>query len=76
MLLWSPRSRAIVLAVFAAVVLVVFALPLGTVVLAGLAGSWTGPLPSDLGFARFTDDFFNNDQTIKDLRHFNFKQFS
>ena len=53
MLLWSPRSRAVVLAVFTAVVLVVFALPLGTVVLAGLAGSWTGPLPSDLGFGRF-----------------------
>lgn len=55
MLLWSPRSRALVLAFFAAVVLVVFVLPLGTVVLAGLAGSWTGPLPSDLGFARFGD---------------------
>ncbi|MDY6870448.1 MAG: ABC transporter permease subunit [Actinomycetota bacterium] len=53
MLLWSPRGRAAVLGVFAVVVLVVFALPLGTVVLAGLAGSWTGPLPSDLGFARF-----------------------
>lgn len=53
MLLWSRRSKGVVLGVFAMVVLVVFALPLGTVVLAGLAGSWTGPLPSDLGFARF-----------------------
>ena len=35
------------------VVAVVFVLPLGTVVVAGLAGSWTGPLPSDLGFARY-----------------------
>ena len=53
MLLWSPRSRAVVLTVFALVVTVVFVLPLGTVVLAGLAGSWTGPLPSNLGLARF-----------------------
>ncbi|GFM20465.1 MULTISPECIES: ABC transporter permease [Mycobacteriaceae] len=53
MLLWSPRSRAAVLTVFALVVAVVFVLPLGTVVLAGLAGSWTGPLPSNLGLARF-----------------------
>lgn len=53
MLLWSRRSRLAVLAVFVAVVLVVFIAPLATVVLAGLAGSWTGPLPSGLGFARF-----------------------
>lgn len=53
MLLWSPRSRGAVLALFGLVVLVVFVLPLGTVVLAGLAGNWTGPLPSGLGFARF-----------------------
>ena len=52
MLLWSARSRRLTLALFGAVVAVVFALPLGTVVVAGLAGSWTGPLPSDLGFAR------------------------
>ena len=37
MLLWSPRSRGVVLTVFALVVTVVFVLPLGTVVLAGLA---------------------------------------
>jgi 2-aminoethylphosphonate transport system permease protein len=53
MLLWSRRSRLTVLAVFAAVVLVVFIAPLATVVLAGLAGSWNGPLPSGLGLARF-----------------------
>lgn len=53
MLLWSARSRRLTLALFGAVVAVVFVLPLGTVVVAGLAGSWTGPLPSDLGFARY-----------------------
>ncbi|CAN3126363.1 ABC transporter permease subunit [Mycobacterium sp. smrl_JER01] len=53
MLLWSSRSRAAVLTVFAIVVAVVFVLPLGTVVLAGFAGSWNGPLPSGLGVARF-----------------------
>ncbi|TGD88122.1 ABC transporter permease subunit [Mycolicibacterium sp. CH28] len=52
MLLWSRRSRAIALAGFALVVAVVFVAPLGTVVLAGLAGSWNGPLPSALGMAR------------------------
>lgn len=53
MLLWNPRSRAVALTVFAVVVLVVFVAPLVTVVLAGLAGSWTGPLPSNLGFGHF-----------------------
>lgn len=53
MLLWSPRSRALALTVFGVVVLVVFVAPLGTVLLAGLAGSWTGALPSNLGFGRF-----------------------
>ena len=37
------------------VVLVVFVAPLATVVFAGLAGSWTGALPSDLGFGHFDD---------------------
>lgn len=41
------------MAVFGLVVLVVFVAPLGTVLLAGLSGSWTGALPSDLGFGRF-----------------------
>ena len=53
MLLWNPRSRAVALAVFGLVVLVVFVAPLTTVLLAGLAGSWTGALPSGLGFDRF-----------------------
>lgn len=55
MLLWTARSRAVILGVFGAVVLVVFVAPLATVALAGLAGSWTGALPSNLGFARFGD---------------------
>lgn len=53
MLLWTPRSRAVLIGIFALVVGVVFVLPLVTVVLAGLAGAWNGPLPSDLGFTRF-----------------------
>ena len=53
MLLWSSRGRTAALVVFAVVVLVVFIAPLATVVAAGLAGSWTGALPSDLGLARF-----------------------
>lgn len=53
MLLWNRRSRSALLVVFAVVVLVVFVTPLATVVLAGLAGSWNGALPSDLGFRRF-----------------------
>lgn len=52
MLLWSRRSRAVVLAIFALVVFGAFVAPLATVVVAGLAGSWNGPLPSGLGFAR------------------------
>ncbi len=55
MLLWSRRSRVVLLIVFCLVVLVVFVAPLATVVLAGLAGSWTGPLPSDLGPGHFGD---------------------
>lgn len=55
MLLWSRRSRCAVLIGFAVVVLVVFVAPLATVVIAGLAGSWTEALPSDLGFGRFGD---------------------
>lgn len=55
MLLWSQRGRIVVLAVFTLVVLVVFVAPLATVLLAGLAGNWTGPLPSGLGFGRFSE---------------------
>ncbi|WP_306362418.1 ABC transporter permease [Nocardia sp. CC227C] len=53
MLVWTRGGRAAVLAVFAVVVAVVFIAPIATVVAAGLAGRWTGPLPSDLGFANF-----------------------
>jgi len=52
-LLWTRRSRAAAIAAFAVVVLVVFVAPLATVVLAGLAGSWNGALPADLGLAHF-----------------------
>ena len=55
MLLWTKRSRAVLLGIFAVVVFVVFVAPLATVVFAGLAGSWTGALPSDLGFGHFDD---------------------
>jgi 2-aminoethylphosphonate transport system permease protein len=55
MLLWDRRSRATVLAIFALLVLVVFVAPLATVVFAGLAGSWTGALPSKLGFGHFAE---------------------
>ena len=53
MLLWTRRSRIIVWTVFAVVVTAVFVAPIATVVAAGFAGSWTGPLPSNLGFALF-----------------------
>ena len=53
MLLWTRRSRALALAVFAVVVTVVFVAPIATVIAAALAGSWTGPLPSDLGGRNF-----------------------
>lgn len=55
MLLWNLRSRTTVLVAFALVVLVVFVAPLATVVVAGLAGSWTGALPSDLGLTHVAD---------------------
>lgn len=50
MLVWTPRGKTLVLGVFALVVVVVFVAPIATVIAAALAGSWTGPLPSDLGF--------------------------
>ncbi|WP_433683742.1 ABC transporter permease [Nocardia sp. CA-119907] len=53
MLVWTRRGRAVVLAVFAVVVVVVFLAPIATVIAAALAGSWTGPLPSNLGLANF-----------------------
>ncbi|ONM49789.1 ABC transporter permease [Nocardia donostiensis] len=53
MLVWTRSGKAVVLTVFGLVVAVVFVAPIATVVAAALAGSWTGPLPSDLGFANF-----------------------
>ena len=53
MLLWTKRSRIILWAVFVAAVTVIFLAPIATVVLAGFAGAWTGPLPSQLGLERF-----------------------
>ncbi|WP_067698934.1 ABC transporter permease [Nocardia jejuensis] len=55
MLVWTRNGRIAVIAVFALVVAIVFVAPIATVVAAALAGSWTGPLPSDLGFANFSD---------------------
>jgi 2-aminoethylphosphonate transport system permease protein len=55
MLLWTRRSRLVILGVFGAVVVVVFVAPLATVVFAGLAGSWTGALPSNLGLGHVAD---------------------
>ncbi|GAA5052556.1 ABC transporter permease [Nocardia callitridis] len=53
MLIWTGRGRTVILTVFTLVVLVVFVAPIATVLAASLAGSWTGPLPSDLGFTNF-----------------------
>ncbi|GAA3724019.1 ABC transporter permease [Gordonia hankookensis] len=55
MLFWTRRGRAVAWTLFAVVALVVFVAPIATVVVAGFAGSWTGPLPSDLGLAHFGD---------------------
>ena len=55
MLLWTRRSRTVVLAAFAVVVVVVFVAPLATVAVAGLAGAWTSALPSNLGFGHVAD---------------------
>jgi 2-aminoethylphosphonate transport system permease protein len=48
MLLWSRTGRTVVLAVFAVLVAVVVVAPLATVLLAAVAGRWTGALPSAL----------------------------
>lgn len=53
MLVWTRTGRAVLLTVFGLVVAIVFVAPIATVVAASLAGSWTGPLPSDLGLANF-----------------------
>ncbi|WP_028477980.1 iron ABC transporter permease [Nocardia sp. CNY236] len=51
MLVWTKTGRALVLTAFALVVAIVFIAPIATVAAAALAGSWTGPLPTDLGLA-------------------------
>ncbi|WP_054814242.1 ABC transporter permease [Nocardia arizonensis] len=53
MLVWTRTGKAVVLTVFGLVVTIVFLAPIATVLAAALAGSWTGPLPSDLGIANF-----------------------
>ncbi|MEV0341779.1 ABC transporter permease subunit [Nocardia sp. NPDC050713] len=53
MLVWTRTGRAVLLTVFGLVVAIVFVAPIATVVGASLAGSWTGPIPSDLGLANF-----------------------
>ncbi|GAA1481372.1 ABC transporter permease subunit [Gordonia sinesedis] len=55
MLLWTRTIRLAMLTVFAVVVLVVYVAPIATVVIAGFAGSWTGPLPSRLGLSHVDD---------------------
>jgi 2-aminoethylphosphonate transport system permease protein len=55
MLLWTRRSRVVVLGVFLTVVAVVFVAPLATVAVAGLAGAWTSALPSNLGVTHFAE---------------------
>ncbi|WJR35219.1 ABC transporter permease subunit [Mycobacteroides immunogenum] len=53
MLLWNRRSRIFLWTIFALAVTTVFVAPIATVALAGFAGRWTGPLPSELGLGRF-----------------------
>jgi 2-aminoethylphosphonate transport system permease protein len=48
MLLWTRGSRAIALTVFGVLVAIVVIAPLLTVLLAAVAGTWTGALPSHL----------------------------
>ena len=53
--IWTRGGKAAIWTLFALVVAVVFVAPIATVVIAGFAGSWTGPLPSNLGFNHFQD---------------------
>ncbi|MEV0681588.1 ABC transporter permease subunit [Actinosynnema sp. NPDC050436] len=48
MLLWTRRSRAVAIALFAVLFTVVVVAPLAMIVLASTAGSWNGVLPSEL----------------------------
>ncbi|RJO74809.1 ABC transporter permease subunit [Nocardia panacis] len=53
MLVWTRTGKSVLLTVFGLVVLLVFGAPIATVVAAGFAGRWTGPLPSRLGLVNF-----------------------
>ncbi|WP_225726353.1 MULTISPECIES: ABC transporter permease [unclassified Nocardia] len=61
MLVWTRTGKAVLLTVFGLVVTVVFVAPIATVVAAGLAGRWTGPLPSRLGLANFRQTLSGED---------------
>ncbi|ODU07544.1 MAG: ABC transporter permease [Pseudonocardia sp. SCN 72-86] len=62
MLVWTRGGRAAVVTVFALVVAVVVALPLLTVLVAGLASEWNGVLSSGLGGARLADALAQDNQ--------------
>lgn len=62
MLVWSRRSRAVTIAVFALIVTVVVVLPLLTVLVAGLATAWNGVLPDGLGPDRLADALAQDNQ--------------
>ena len=55
MLLWSRSGRAVVLTVFGVLVAVVVVAPLATVLLAAVAGQWTGALPGSLTGAHLAE---------------------
>lgn len=55
MLLWSPRSKALVWLVFGVVFTVVVLAPLVMIVLASFAGHWTGVLPGGFTFAHYAE---------------------
>ncbi|MEV0246040.1 ABC transporter permease subunit [Nocardia sp. NPDC050712] len=61
MLVWTRTGRAVLLGVFGLVLTIVFLAPIATVVAAALAGSWTGPLPSNLGVANFSQALTGDD---------------
>ncbi|MFC9896146.1 ABC transporter permease [Nocardia sp. NPDC127579] len=61
MLVWTRTGKAVVLTVFGLVLTVVFVAPITTVVAAALAGSWIGPLPSNLGPANFSQALTGDD---------------
>ena len=55
MLLWSPRSKALVWLVFGVVFTVVVLAPLVMIVLASFAGHWTGVLPGGFTVAHYAE---------------------